>query len=185
MHRKLLLTILTIVLIASVTTSLVNAGGWSFDWDLGSLRATGWVSGLGSDDAQVTLTGYGIAYALCQNYGGNLAPGRNPISFTVAQVGIFYIDDNGRADVQIAAPDPTLYNVEPSPTPKTAGCPNENWTVVGFDTARVDWTAAHILVVDALTGMYVRHNLYFECDTYFDAAGVATDVDCWNVPAPQ
>jgi hypothetical protein len=140
------------------------------------------VAGLGSDDAKVTLTGFGTAYALCQNNGGNIAPGRNPIQFDVAQVGVLNTDENGRADVQVAAPDPTLMNVAPPPTPKEAGCPNENWTVVGFDTARVDWTSAHILVVDAATGLEVKHDLTFTCDTYFNADGAAPDVDGWHVP---
>ncbi len=183
MQRKVALTTaVVIVLISLLSFSLANAGGWSIDWNLGSLIADGWFAGLGSGDVNVTLTGYGTVQAWCQNNGGNLAPGRNPVYFEVAQTGVYSTDENGRANVVITAPDPTLVNVAPSPSPKTAGCPSDAWAVVGLKVESIDWTGAHVVVTDAVTGAVVKHDLSFTCDTYYDANGIAVDVNCTHVP---
>jgi hypothetical protein len=182
MNRKLVYSLLVVLLVASISVSLVNAGGWSFDWGLGSLWADGYVAGLGSGDVNVTLTAHGMVQAMCENNGGNQAPGRNPVYFEVTQTAVFSTDENGRADVFVEAPNPTVADVEPSPSPKDAGCPSDSWTVVGLRVEAIDWTDAHIVVTDAATGQVVKHDLTFTCDTYYNADGIAVDVDCWHTP---
>lgn len=181
MHRKLIYSVLAVLLVASISFSLVNAGGWSFDWGLGSLWANGYVAGLGNGDVNVTLTANGTVQALCRNNGGNIAPGRNPVYFQVSQSAVYSTDENGRANVFVEAPNPTLANVATSPSPKSAGCPSDSWTVVGLRVEAIDWTDAHIVVTDATTGQVVKYDLYFTCDTYYNADGVAVDVNCWHV----
>jgi hypothetical protein len=183
MQRKSLSIVVIVMLIISlITASLANAGGWSVNnWSIGSLVADGWYAGLGSGTFNISVTGTGTVSALCQNNGGNIAPGRNPVTFRVSETGSFLADENGRIDAVVAAPNPTLVNLTVSPTPKTAGCPSDSWTVVGLDTSKIDWTGANITVVNASTGA-VKHNLNFTCNTTHDASGVATDVDCTHVP---
>lgn len=179
-RRSVSTALLIVILITLVTASIANAGGWSIGWGLGSLIADGWYAGLGNGDFNVTVTGYGTVTALCQNNGGNLAPGRNPVSFQVAQTGTFTADENGRISAVVAAPDPTLVDLTVSPSPKNAGCPSSTWTVVGLLVDHIDWTGAHVVVSEVASGA-VKHDLSFTCDTVHDADGVAVDVDCTHV----
>lgn len=181
MAKRLLLTIVAVVLIASITGgSLANAGGWSFDWDLGSLKATGWASS--TESALVTINGSGTVYARCRNLWGTTVLGTKPLPFDTLQADIFLVDLLlGLVNIEIASPDPTLLDVNTLVTPWSAGCPSSLWTVVGLDTQRVDWTGAHITVVGSLSHSLL-YDLSFTCDTEHDASGIATDVECTHVP---
>ncbi len=155
-----------------------QAGNFHFNsitFELGSLIARGTLVGLGNQAAEVTLTAYGKVTALCQNKGGNQAPGRNPIAVDTQETDHIFTDENGNAQVEVTAPDPTFADVEPSPTPKEAGCPNGNWTVVGLVDGSTNWTAARVVVKDE-SGQ-VQLDLSFTCTTLF-TNGVATDVSC-------
>jgi hypothetical protein len=160
-------------------TQSTLAGSFHFNslsFSLGSLDVKGSLAGLGNQAAEVTLTAFGKVTALCQNNGGQQAPGRNPISADTQQTSVFVTDQNGMALVQVSAPDPTFADLQPSPTPKDAGCPNGNWTVVGVVDGSTNWTAARIVVKDEYG--QVQLDLSFACVTTFDANGMATSVSC-------
>lgn len=171
--------VVIVLALAMVMAPAAWAGKFHFnsiDFSLGgSLLVKGFLAGLGNDVAEVTLTGFGAVTALCENKGGNQAPGRNPIEVTAQQTDVFVSDSNGRALVQVIAPDPTAPEFEPSPTPKEAGCPNGNWNVVGIIDGSTDWTAATIVVKDGLG--QVQLDLSFTCKTFFED-GVATGIEC-------
>jgi hypothetical protein len=172
-RSKITIAVLAVLVITVAVAGVAQAGGWSFDWGLGSLIADGWAAGLGGggDESYAMMTGYGTAYAQCRNQGGNTAPGRSPINAQVTAFDAFPVDENGRADIRLEATESMVFN--PSPTPKEAGCPNGRWSVVGFgsylDDGRfypgvVDWYAADIQVY-ASNGT-LKHDLHFTCDTY-------------------
>ena len=171
-------SILTLI-VASVLASSALAGKFHFnnlDFNLGgSLVLQGSLVGLGNQVAQVTLTGYGNVWAMCENKGGQQAPGRNPIFVEVQQSGVYISEDNCRALVRVVAPDPTEPEFAPSPTPKQAGCPNGNWVVVGIMDDSTDWTAARVVVKDEFGQIQIDQ--FFTCITTFEN-GIATSIAC-------
>jgi hypothetical protein len=176
---KRVMQLSTAFLIASLFTHSAFAGKFHFnsiDFSLGgSMLVEGVLVGLGNETGTVTLTGYGTVTALCENKGGNQAPGRNPISVNVQETGAFVTQSNGRANVEVIAPDPESVEFAPSPTPKQAGCPNGNWSVVGIVDGSTNWTAAEIVVKD--DAGEVRILASFTCTTYF-VDGMGVDIDC-------
>jgi hypothetical protein len=171
-------SILAALLLAGLLGQAAQAGNFHFNnltFNLGSLIARGTLVGLGNQAAEVTLTAYGKVTALCQNKGGQQAPGRNPIVINTQQTRVFVTDQNGRALVEVRAPDPSFTNIKPSPTPKEAGCPNGNWAVVGVVDGSTNWTAARIVVKDEAGR--VQLDLSFTCTTFF-TNGISTDVSC-------
>jgi hypothetical protein len=173
------ITMLVALLIASLFAQSASAGKFHFnslDFSLGgSMLVQCSLVGLGNEIGLVTLTGYGTVRALCQNNGGNQAPGRNPIVVDMQETGTFMTDTNGRAFVEVIAPDPESPEFAPSPTPKQAGCPNGNWTVVGIVDGSTNWTAAEIVVKDEADA--VRIHLSFICTTFFED-GMSTSIEC-------
>jgi len=171
--------VLIVLALAIMLVPAAWAGNFHFnsiDFGLGgSLVAQGDLAGLGNEAAEVTLTGQGFVTAMCENNGGQQAPGRNPILVSVQQSGVFVSDENGHALVEVIAPDPTSPEFEPSPTPKQAGCPNGNWAVVGIVDGSTAWTGATIIVKDE-SGQ-VQIELSFVCTTLFEG-GLATDISC-------
>jgi hypothetical protein len=149
-------------------------GGVGFG--LGSLVAQGNFAGYGSDNLVVTLTGSGTVKAMCENPGGNRAPGRNPILVAVNQTGTFLTGQNGKVAITVTSPDPTAAGFEPSPTPKQAGCPNGNWRVVDIIDRSTNWTAARITIKSAAGELYFDQR--YSCVTTFDANGINTAVSC-------
>jgi hypothetical protein len=141
----------------------------------GSMLVQGSLVGLGNEGGELTLIGTGTVTALCENNGGNQAPGRNPIEVSVMETGVFYIGSNGRSLVSVIAPDPEAPEFAPSPTPKQAGCPNGNWRVVGIVDGSTNWTGAEIIVKDSEN--QVRIHQAFTCTTFFDN-GRGTDIYC-------
>ena len=71
--------VLTLLLIATLSTSTVFAGGAvklsNVTFGLGSLIASGFASGLGNTDVTVVLDASGVPAVTCVNYGGNAVPG--------------------------------------------------------------------------------------------------------------
>src|SRR5215216_6766193 len=93
MNKKFFSILITVFLVLAVTTSTASAGGnvglKSVQFSLGSLDATGTLTGLGGYFAGVTakLTASGIATIMCTSKGGNQSPGQNPnISATGEQL---------------------------------------------------------------------------------------------------
>jgi hypothetical protein len=119
--------VLLIVLIVSAVF-MANAGlhfVGSVRVSSGSLIVAADIAGFGNntDTVTVTLTATGTGLtALCQNRGGNIAPGRNPVNVNVSASQIVSADRNGRASAEFYIPF--------LPSPRDAGCPNGNWRVV-------------------------------------------------------
>jgi hypothetical protein len=171
---------LAALLLSGILVPAARAGKFHFNSALsfslgGSLVATGTMYGVGNQTAEVTLTGYGTVTALCQNKGGNQAPGRNPIKVSVEQSDTVFTDENGRASLELHAPDPTAPEFEPSPTPKQAGCPNGKWTVVGIIDGSTNWTGANLVVKDESGKIQIDQD--YTCTTTF-TNGVGTAVSC-------
>jgi hypothetical protein len=89
-----------------------------------TVRATGSVAGLGNENIDVRLTAVIDVEVLCENPGGNVAPGQTQQATVTGEQTDVEVD-NGRADFDVetaaAALDPTLM-------PKELGCPNNKWT---------------------------------------------------------
>lgn len=178
-NKRLFRQIILTLLIFAVGISTVGAGSPHFigsvRFSFGSLRAVGDLAGLGNLDVTVRLDAYAKVTALCQNRGGSIAPGRNPVSVSTVVTDIVVPDQNGKAYVELVAHDPlTIQPLPPSPSPKTAGCPNGNWTVVGFMPGSTQWTGARITVFDNRNGAVLLVENYA-------CAGTGSALTCWEV----
>jgi len=181
-NRHILISGTAIVILLLIFVPAALAGKFHFnslDFSVGhSLVLEGTLVGLGNEAAQVDLTAVGSVTALCENRGGQQAPGRNPISVEVEQVVTVTSDSDGRALVFVLAPDPTSPEFEPSPTPKEAGCPNGNWSVVDILDSSTNWSAARIVVLDEAGIIQIDQS--FACTTFFEN-DVAIGIECVEV----
>lgn len=156
--KKKILSILTILLVATMITSTVSAGGnvgLSGAFALGSLTFDGTMIGLGGygEGVTVILEGTGIPVVTCTNNGGNQASGQNPPKITangIQFIGPVDIDKKGKATVDVATEDPPLTGTQ-------GGCPNDNWSAtIDF----VFWTNATIYVYDSASGALLLKQEY-------------------------
>ncbi len=119
-----------------------GSGGWS------SPLTIEWLArGLGNVIVQgetllVTAFASGKAPALCQNNGGNIAPGQLNVNVKGNSSGEAPITRNGRASGETGGILPGF--VGDPPEWFEAGCPNSGWTVVGLDATRVDWDTVFV-----------------------------------------
>ena len=174
--KKKILTLLSILLAATLLTSTASAGGSvglrSVQFSPGSLIAEGTFFGLGGYQLGVTaeLTAAGIPVVLCANQGGNQAPGQNPPKVTAIGdqfIGPQLISKKGTASLDVTA--------EPGPITGTqGGCPNDNWLA---EIVSVSWTNATISVYDNTTGALLLQKNYV-CDP---ARQTSTSVFCTEV----
>src|SRR5262245_2975825 len=115
------LLIFSAALVAYAGMHTVGSARFGF----GSLDASVDIAGFGSatDTVTVTLTATGSnLVAMCQNKGGNRAPGQNPLNVNVNNSQTVSPGSNGRAQVSFHL------NLLPA-SAREAGCPNNNWTV--------------------------------------------------------
>jgi hypothetical protein len=157
MKRKFL-SILTALVLATMLTSTVSAGGniklSSVQFRLGSLIAEGFASGLGNTDVTVELNASGKPAVLCTNPAGNTAPGQNPPKVS-ASGDQFLVHENytknGKSPFEVETEEP-----QPGLTAKQMGCPNNSWSAsIDF----VFWTDATLSVYNTATGaLLVRQN---------------------------
>ncbi len=182
MKKKLSLVLLTVLLVSSIVTGVAIAGGWGGSWGVGSLIFTGYFAGLGNTPVDVKLTTTGTVLAQCQNGGGNVAPGRSPVTVNLSETATWTTDENGRANGMVETENPTVTNTPPSPSAKADGCPSDNWTVVGYDALSTNYKTANLLVTEVGNPSNVYFNLNFTCVTSFNAAGQHTAVSCTYVP---
>jgi hypothetical protein len=156
MHRirLLSLTIVIVAVVAGLAVPAVFAKGNPHFLDNtlrfkgGSLIATGSVAGLANEVYWVVLSGTGTADATCVNPGGSKeVKGRNPVVVTAQDEDWVTTDRTGSASFSLEV-DLTAADVLPSPSPKEAGCPNGNWTVV---LGKVTWTKVCLFLYD-MTG---------------------------------
>jgi len=90
----------------------------------GDVTCTGLITGLGSDDADVSLTTFGTASVDCTNPGGQLVEAQADTSpSTETQTNLQ--PENGRLAFSITADAPTTLAENP--------CPNGNWTATITD----------------------------------------------------
>ncbi|MDL1885018.1 hypothetical protein FBR01_15375 [Anaerolineae bacterium CFX8] len=170
---------LVLLVMLSLSALAVYAGSPHFigsvRFSSGSLRAEGDLAGLGNENVIVRMDATATTLALCENPGGNLAPGRNPIYITQTVSDTAAPDRNGRAHIVLVAQDPTtIYPPPVSPTPKEAGCPNGKWRVVGLVPGSTHWTSARIQVIDNATGA-VRWDQFYTCS--------GTDINLACIPS--
>jgi hypothetical protein len=168
--KKRLSTVLAVLLVITLATSTVSAGGAvklsGLSFSLGSLIATGYASGLGNTDVTVVLDASGIPAVTCTNYGGNDVPGQSypKVSATGRQtlLGDDPVRKNGKSAFFTETDDPETLSWD------AAGCPNSNWT------GRIDfifWTDATISVYSTSTGTLLASQ-DFTCTTTRYPAGV-------------
>lgn len=104
-----------------------------------TLTACGALAGLGNGDVTITLVADGEVFTICTSPGGNDAPGQNPGETVV--LGDVTIPSN---QIKNGSLQFCVTTVAPAtPTPKEAGCPNNNWTV---RIADVDFSGALLIV---------------------------------------
>ena len=138
---SLIATLVLFMMPLAVYAGLHFVGTTTFGF--GSLRATADISGFGNntDTVVVTLSAIGNNLtAMCQNKGGNRAPGQNPVSVNLNTSQTVSPGKNGQSVVN--------FHVNLLPTAVAAGCPNKNWTVTDlYGTLNVTLNA-----VDSATG---------------------------------
>jgi len=162
------------MLVTMLTSSTAfAAGGLKFrniDFNLGSLIATGLVTGLGNTDVTIVLEGSGPADILCVNNGTNIVPGQSSpkVTATGEQLldGDNDYDKNGRASFNtVASTD------EPLPWDE-AGCPNSNWVgKIDF----VYWDAVTISVYSTSTGDLLAQQKYKCVTTRYPSPTITCD----------
>jgi len=174
MKRKFY-SIIGVLLVTLLMTSTAAAGGnvklSGVQFNLSSLVATGFASGLGNTDVTVVLNAAGIPVVTCSNNGGNPAPGQNPpkVSASGAQFLIHQTyTRNGRSPFNVETEEP-----QPGLTAKELGCPNNTWTAsIDF----VFWTEATLSVYDTATQALLAQQNYTCVTTRFPASVTCTAV---------
>jgi hypothetical protein len=172
-----LLTALAIaVAVTLIGVATAIAGNMSFQSGgvkVGSLFFDGVVIGVGSDVLEVEVTANAIVTLECTNKGGTAASGRNLIEVVVPTSATFAPDENGKVVVTgLTVEDPDLSDIQPSPSPKTAGCPSGKWTV--SQVGQVIWTTVTVTATD------LEGNVQAEATLVFDCTGI-TEGDCPQV----
>jgi hypothetical protein len=164
MHRKLVITLCVLAILA-ITTTTVFAARYRFKLtatEIGSFIAIGYVTGVGSEDLNLTVNAKGIPVTTCTNQGGNQAPGQNPPKLSASDTVFLSGDDplrkNGRSPFETEAEEPLVL------PGKQGGCPNNNWTAtVDF----VFWTEATLILTDPTNGKVLAKETY-QCQTNRD-----------------
>lgn len=172
--KKKILSFLCILLIAVIATSPVSAGPGirlsSVQFSLGSLIATGYVSGIGNTNVTMVLAASGNAITMCTNPGSNDVPGQSyPKLSAIGQLdltGDQAKTKNGKVLFdRVETVDPTIidWNV--------AGCPSAGWTA---HVVQIFWTDALLSVKDTATGLVLTSQNY----TCNPALQTETSVSC-------
>lgn len=177
MKRPSLIAVFMVVFLVT-TASIAFAGKMHFNSSptvtIGSLTVEGDLVGVGGGQgALVTVTGTATAnvFAMCENKGGNQAPGQNPlVAETTSSATFGPVADNGKIHVNLTIDDPTVEDVTSSLSGKKAGCPNGNWKVIGLDPANIDWTFLNITATSATNPTYIIEG---PCDTDLGAGTIS------------
>ena len=114
-------------------------------------------SGLGSTEAFAELTVTGEATYICENAGGNAAPGQNPVEAepgSSGPAGLGNSDHNGRG---------TITNLEasvtapPTPTAKQVGCGGTGSTKWKVKLDTLTATGAHLVITQKNKVVFCRN----------------------------
>jgi hypothetical protein len=169
--------VVIVLLLSGVMVALAGSPHFigTLSFSSGSFHVTGDLAGLGNTSITVRLDAYANVTASCQNGGGTVAPGRNPIHLSTVVTTSVVPDANGRTSIELVAQDPlTASPLPPSPSSKAAGCPNGNWKVVGFVPGSTQWTGALISVTDNGTGALLLQQRYA-------CTGAGTSLTCTQI----
>ena len=147
--KKQLFALISSLLLAVLVFSTALAGGGvklsGVSFSLGSLIATGNVSGIGRTDVTMVLDASGVPAIVCTNGGDNQVPGQSSPKVSAQGLQNLLGNDalrkNGKSPFDVET-------VTPSITWEEAGCPNSNWTA---EIVFVYWTNASISVYDSVT----------------------------------
>lgn len=136
------LAVSALLLMASAASAQTSGlhftnGGDPVCQDVGlQLNCTGELAGVGNARLVATLNAPGATATnlICENKGGNQAPGQNPaVPSTATGSQTIMQDKNGRAVIDVFA-------VIGAISPRDAGCPNGNWRVIVGDVEFGDYT---------------------------------------------
>lgn len=171
MRHILAKALLSSVLVFTVALA-AGAGGFHFKstaFTAGSLTFNGVGVGLGNTDYLATLDATATVRAMCQNKGGNLAPGRNDLLATIPgpQDQVIRTEDNGQTTVSLTVDDPSVVHLDEPPNTKK-DCPNGKWTIV--DVIVIEWTSAHVSIAELTTG-----DVLFDQEYVCSGGGVVLD----------
>lgn len=160
MRRTAKSIFISFVLIFSLALA-AGAGGFHFksgSFTSGSLTFNGVGVGFGNSDYVAVMDADATVRALCENKGGNIAPGQQELFASVpgAPDSIENTEENGQAAVSLTVEDPGVANLVSPITKKD--CPNGNWTAV--DLIVVEWTSAHITITEMGTGEVLFDQAY-------------------------
>ena len=174
--RRVLRTGLVLALaLALLMVASAIAGNMSFQsggTKIGSVIFDGVVVGIGNEFTRVLATANARVTLECTNKGLKAAPGRNLIEVEVPESGIFPTDENGRAEIHLVVEDPILGDIQPSPSPKQAGCPNGNWKV--SEVIDVFWTTVTVEAID--TSGVTQDALFFDCTDLTNPGDICPEV---------
>ena len=97
---------------------------------------SGALAGLGNEDVTITVSANGLGSTLCTNPGGKVVPGQNKVPFTLDATQTISASEikNGNLSFSLTTAAPA------TPTPKEAGCPNNNWSVTLTDVKFTSYT---------------------------------------------
>ena len=166
---------LTLALLGAAAAIAGNMSFQSGGVKLGSVIFDGVVIGVGSDVLEVEVTANAIVTLECTNKGGTAAPGRNLVEVLVSTSGTFTPDENGKVEITgLTVEDPDLSDIQPSPSPKTAGCPSAKWTV--SDVIQVFWTTVTVTATDLDGAQQAEDTLTFDCTGLTEPGDVCPQV---------
>lgn len=132
MKIKSLLTVLVLIVLSF--SAFVAYSGLHFvgntGFGSGSVIVDVSVAGISARTQAIVVanvSGTGLT-AMCENRGGNFAPGQNPVNVNVTVSDSERSDRNGRSDFSFTIDLISQAGL----TKQSAGCPNGNWTITGL-----------------------------------------------------
>jgi hypothetical protein len=183
MSKNILRFVVGFVTILLVVTP-VFAGQIHFNttFKLGSLIAFGTVAGIGNTDVLSTLAASGIPEVICQNQGGNQAPGQNPPRLFASGSNFLPGTDLARKNGKAPYSDEATWNNDEVLVAPGAlwGCPNDNWTAYVYPD-RIYWDTATLTFSNANTGEILASQKY-SCVTTLGIDIEHSSVSCKRVP---
>lgn len=102
----------------------------STDGSSSSTTCTASLSGLGNGDLQVNVTVAGSAVYMCQNSGGNIAPGQNKVLVGPVTAPTTIPGSQIKNGTVTFTTNPAVLTAPSTVSGEQAGCPNPNWTGV-------------------------------------------------------
>ncbi len=142
--KRILLVLVSVTALAYAGVAGAQTSGAHFTkggdpvcTDIGTqLQCTAELAGLGNETVVALLEAPNATATdlLCENKGGNQAPGQNPaVPSTATGTQTIKQPKNGRASIDLSTDVPSI-------SAKDAGCPNGNWKVIVGDVEFTSYT---------------------------------------------